>query len=181
MKRALFAGLVAVAGVVGLSVSPAVAQAPKIAYINSQKIMAEAPGASEAQQTLETEMKGYQTELQGMETELDSLQTKFQQQQSTLSASAKQQRQQELQQKLQAYQQRRQQLEQIAQQRQQQLAAPIMKRVSDVIEQIRQQGNYAMILDAAAGGIITADTTLDLTSQVIARLKSTASSSGAGK
>lgn len=148
------------------------AQAPRFAYIDSQRILAEAPGTSDAQQELENTMTQYRQELERLEDELETMQDNFEQQQAMLTAAVRQQRQQEMQQKFMEYQQRRQELEAQAQQRQAELVQPIMERIQGVIEQIRAEGNYAMIFDASAGAIITADPTLDLTQQVLNRLAS---------
>lgn len=172
MKRFVSMGAVLMVVFAALAVNPASAQTgSKLAYINSQKILAAAPGAATVQQTLDGEMQKYQAELQRMETQLDSLQTSLTKQQATLSASAKQQRQTELQEKFAAYQKRRTELEQTAQQRQEELLSPIMTSISNIIEDIRKSGGYAMIFDAPRAGLVTADTTLDLSEQVIARLK----------
>lgn len=171
MKRVLLSTLMLAAGLAAGLVSPASAQAQKFGYINSQKIMAQAPGTSEAQKTFEAEMTRYRTQVDSLEKSLETAQADFQRQQSTLSAQAKTERQQQLQQQFGAYQERLQQMEQIAQRRQAELVQPIMKRISEVIEQIRTEGSYAMIFDAAAGSLITADPALDLTDQVLERLR----------
>lgn len=168
MKRFLFVGAAALAGVLGLAPAPATAQAQaKIGYVNVQQIMAQAPGLAEARQAFETEVQQAQPELQRMEAELETLQQAFQQQQATLSEEARQQRQQELQTKFTAYQTRRTAL----QQREQQLLAPITARVEQVIEQIRKDGSYSVIFDTAQSGIVSADPALDLTNRVLDRLK----------
>jgi outer membrane protein len=58
--------------------------------------------------------------------------------------------------------------------RQAQLVKPIMERVQGVIEAIRTEDGYAMILDvgAQASVVVAADKRLDLTERVLARLKS---------
>lgn len=147
-------------------------QGTRFAYINSQRILAEAPGTSDAQTQLESTMEQYRVELQTFEQELETLQENFDRQQATLTAAIRQERQQEMQQKFAQYQQRRQELEQQAQQRQAELVQPIMARIQTVIEQIRAEGNYSIIFDATAGSIITADPALDLTQQVLDRLAS---------
>ena len=58
------------------------------------------------------------------------------------------------------------------QQRQAELIQPIMEEVTSVIEALREEGNYSLILDAGAGSIISADPSLDLTQEVISRLES---------
>ena len=172
MKRT-FGSMIVAAAVLLLGVaSPAAAQqagqaAGRIAFVNVQQIMTQAPGLADARSTFEREVQTAQPELQRMETELDSLQQQFQRQQATLSEAARQQRQQELQQKFTTYQQRRTTL----QRREQELLAPITQRVEAVIEQVRKEGNYAVIFDSGQSGIVAADQSLDLTNRVLDRLK----------
>jgi outer membrane protein len=168
-------GIAALVALLGTGVAEAEAQgAQRLGYINSQRIMAEAPGTSEAQTAFERDMETYRAELERLETELDTLQQSLERQQATLSAAARQERQQEIQQRFMAYQQRQAELEQQAQQRQAELVSPIMQRISVVIEEIRVEGGYALIFDAATGALITADPALDLTDQVLERLRTTA-------
>jgi outer membrane protein len=175
MKRSILTALVFAAAAIGFTPLAAEAQNVRVGYINSQRIMAQAPGTAEAQRAFEAEMQKFQGELEQMETELQTMQESFDRQQATLSQQARQQRQQEMQQRFMAYQQRRGELEETAQQRQAELVEPIMARISEVIEQIRRDDNYALIFDAAAGGLITADPALDLTDRVLERLRATAS------
>lgn len=71
-------------------------------------------------------------------------------------------------------QQRAMQLEDQAAKRQNELVEPVMRKIQEVIDSIRDEGKYAMIFDVAAGGVIAADPSLDLTDQVLARLRPTA-------
>jgi outer membrane protein len=143
----------------------------RFGFVNSQRIITEAPGTSEAQQAFEADMANYRAELDRLETELETLQDSFDRQQATLSATVREQRQQEMQQKFIAYQQRSAELEETAQQRQAELVGPIMERIGQVVEAIRAEGNYAMIFDSASGVFMAADSTLDLTDQVLQRLR----------
>ncbi len=45
-----------------------------------------------------------------------------------------------------------------------------MDQITAVIETLREEGQYSLILDVAAGSIISADSTLDLTDEVMRRL-----------
>ena len=155
-----------------LAVGAAEAQSLKIGYINSQEILANAPGAEEAGQQFDDEMQGYQTEIQQLEDELTGLQQRLQQQQLTLSPEAKANREQQVQAKLAEYQQRTGQLQELANQRRAALIQPVMDDITAVIESIREEGAYSLILDLAAGSIISADPALDLTQMVIQRLQS---------
>lgn len=143
----------------------------KIGYVNSQNILAEAPGAKEAQTKFDAEMGTYKDEVSKMQTELEALVKQYDQQQAMLSPSAKQQRQADIQTKQKAYQDRLQAIDQRAGQRQQELVQPVMDKINKVIEQIRSEGSYAVIFDVASGGVVAADPGLDLTPEVIRRLK----------
>jgi outer membrane protein len=147
------------------------AQSPRIAYIDSQAILDEAPGAQEARQAFQQEMDGFQQEIQRMENELERLINQYQQQERTLSTEAREARQEEIRRKEMEYQQRVQQMEVQASERQRELVEPILDRMADTIEEIRAEGNYALIFDVAGRSIIAADPALDLTSQVIQRLQ----------
>ena len=169
MRRSLFTigalSLVCAAGALE-------AQAPKLGYINSQEILVNAPGAEEAQAAFDAEMSGYQNEIVQLETELQNLEAALQQQQLTLSPEARANREQQLQAKFQEYQQRTGQLQEVANQRRAALIQPVMDNITAVIEELREEGSYSLILDAAAGSIVSADPALDLTQEVITRLRS---------
>ncbi len=167
MRRTVFVPLVLATFVI-----PGSARAQtKIGYVNSQEIMAAAPGAKQAQAEFDKDMQGYQDSITKLQNELQTMQNQLQQQELTLSPEAKKNRQAEIQAKQQEYQQRYQDLQNEASQRRQQLMQPIVSKVDSIIEQIRRQGHYAMILDVTSGSILAADTTLDLTQEVIQRLK----------
>jgi outer membrane protein len=154
------------------------AQTLKIAYINSQEILLQAPGAEEAQAQFDQEMEGYQAEIQQLENELQNMEASLQQQQLTLSPEARSNREQALQQKFQEYQQRAGQLQQVANERRAALIQPVMDNITAVIETMREEGAYSLILDAAAGSIVSADPALDLTQEVITRLQAASGTTG---
>ncbi len=171
-----FYGFLLAAAALVASVTPAAAQgAPKWGYIHLQKILAEAPGADEARQKVEQEIRGFQSELQKLETEIDRMISDYERQQNMLAAQERQQREAAIMQKQQELQQQAMQYELQVQQRQQELLSPIMDRVQTALNEIRQQGGYSIIFDAASGAIVTADPALDLTEQVLARLRAMAS------
>ena len=79
------------------------AQSLKIGYINSQEILANAPGASEAEAKFNEDFQGYQAEMQRLQEELTSMQERLEQQQLTLSPEAKTNREQAIRLKAQEY------------------------------------------------------------------------------
>jgi outer membrane protein len=171
MKRILSAGVLGVLGALFLGAAPAAAQGIKIGFVNSQKILAEAPGVAQVQQTLQAEMTRMRAPLDSMEQRLNAANTAFQQQQATLTPAAREQRQTELQQQFAAYQQRGQQLQEQAQQRQAQLVQPVMQQINAAIEVLRREGAFTMIVDSSQGGIVTVDPALDLTDRVLQRMR----------
>lgn len=177
MRRTLFASL-ALAAL--LSAAAAEAQTVKIGYINSAELMQDAPGSAEAQAQFDSEMQAAQDEIVRLQTELQNMDQALQQQQLTLSPEAKANRQQQLQVKAQEYEQRAGLLQQQADSRRAELVQPIMDQITEVIEAIREEGNYAMIMDLVGGSIISADPALDLTQEVLRRLEAAAAAGPTG-
>jgi outer membrane protein len=123
-----------------------------------------APGRAEAEAQFQKEMSGYRTEVQRMGDTISTMIADYQKQEATLSPTAKQTKQKEIRDKEDSYQKRTQELEQTAQQRQNELVRPIMEQINKLI---------AYVLDAgsAAGVVVAADKSLDITDKVIQRLK----------
>lgn len=160
------------AGVLGVAATGQLhAQAAgRIGFIDSEVILAEAPGAAEAQQVFDAQMERFSQELERMGVELDSMVTAYQQQQSTLLQNVRQARENEIRQAEARYQQRVEEMQVDAEQNRLQLIQPILTQMSEVIEEIRAEAGYAMILDVASQAIISADPELDLTEEVLRRL-----------
>jgi outer membrane protein len=154
--------------------SAAAQSGPKIAYINSQKILAQAPGRAAAEAKLKQEADGLRAQVQSMQDSLNSMIQAYTKDQPKLSDSVQATREAAIRAKQSAYQQRTQQLQQQAQQRESELIGPIMQQIDSVIEKVRAEGGYALVFDANAqgGAIVAADSSLDITDAVIARLKS---------
>lgn len=159
-----------------LVAAPAAAQQTSIAYVNTQRIMAESPETAQAQAAFNQEVEQRRLALEQMETRLDSLQQELQREPSgPMSQQAQEERQQQIQEQLQElfvrYQQERATSEQAVQQRRAELLEPIMERIYNVLQQMREEGGYAMIFDAAAPTMLVADPALDLTDQALERLR----------
>jgi len=176
MRRTSLASLAFLAAL--LSVGVVEAQTVKIGYINSAELMQSAPGSLEAQAQFDSELQGAQQEIVRLQTELQNMDQALQQQQLTLSPEAKANRQQQIQARAQEYEQRAGQLQEQADTRRAELVQPIMDQITEVIEALREEGNYAMIMDLAGGSIISADPTLDLTQEVLRRLEAAADTTG---
>jgi outer membrane protein len=167
------------AGVVALAVfavAPTAAQAQgtlKLAYIDSRALLAQAPGRAEAEAQFQKEMSSYQQQVQKMGDSLNTMMAAYTKAELTLSPSAKEARQKTIRDKEAAYQERVQGLQEQAQQRQGELMGPIMQLINTAISDVRAQDGYSFIFDVGAQGgvVVAADTTLNITEKVLARLK----------
>lgn len=146
------------------------AQQLRIGYIDSERIVAEAPAFAGVRQTLEREVGPLREELQRLETELQTANEQLQAQAPLLTEQVRQQRQQALQQQFQRYQDRRQQIQQQVQTREQELLAPVLQRMRAVLEEVRAAGNYTFIIDPPEGVIVAVDPAVDVTAEVMRRL-----------
>jgi outer membrane protein len=154
---------------------PAPAPAPaKIGYINSAQLLAQAPGRAEAEAQFDREVGVYRQQIQRMDDSLRTLMATFDRDAPKLDSATRETRRTSIGQKEVEYQQRARGLDSTMQARQAQLVKPIMERVQTVIEAIRAEDNYAVILDVGAqvSVVVAADKRLDLTDRVLARLKS---------
>jgi len=148
------------------------ASPPRLAWINSQAVLAATPGRAAAESLFAREMAGYRAEIQRLSEQVDSAVGEYNRTQVALTPAARQQREEQIRQLQQRSQARAQELQQIAEQRENELTRPIMDRVNAVIEGVRAEFNYAFVFDVAAGNvIITADRSLDITQLVIQRLQ----------
>jgi hypothetical protein len=77
-----------------------------------------------------------------------------------------------MQQRQQQYQTRMQAIEDTATALRQRLMQPIVQQMERALEEVRREGGYAMLFDIGQGAtIVAADTTLDVTPRVIAKMK----------
>ncbi len=166
MRRAAFASAVLSAFLIPGAIQ---AQA-RIGFVNMQEVMAAAPGTKEAQAEFNKEMREYQDTITKLQNELQRMQDQLQQQ-LMLSPEAKKNREQQMQAKQQEYQHRYQDLQNQANRRRQELMQPILTKIDSIMEKVRKEGRYSLILDASAGSILAADSALDLTQEVVGRLK----------
>lgn len=177
MKR-LVAGslLVLLVGLVTATAPQAQAQqtgAQKIAFINSQLVLKQAPGFAAAESTFNREVEGFRSEATRLQGTLDSASAAFNRDAVLLSPSAREAKRKDLETQQTALETRMNELRDRSIAREKELLDPITSRVQTVIDGVRAEGNYAMIFDLAVlgSGVVSADRSLDLTDTVIRRLQ----------
>jgi outer membrane protein len=142
-----------------------------VAYIDSQVIMAEAPGAQEAQAEFDRVRQSLTAERDRMADELDQLIATYQQQEALLNASVRATRQEEIRTRETRFQQRLEEMDVELNNTRNSLLQPIVEEMTKIIEAIRVDGGYSIIFDTAGQSIVAADPALDITDVVLARLR----------
>ena len=146
----------------------------KLGYINSGLLMQQAPGRSDAQAVFEKEVAGYRQQIQRMDDSLRILMVAFDRESPKLDSTSRDARRMLISQRETEYRLRARGMDSTMQTREAELLRPIMERVHNVIEAIRSEDGYSMILDVGAqvSIVVAADKRLDITDRVLARLKS---------
>jgi len=146
----------------------------RIAFVNTNVLLDNAPGRVEAESTFAKETRSYGDQLKKMSDSLNTLFTSYQKAEPSLTAVQRETRQRTLRDLQEQFQGRQQQLSQQAQQRQNELMAPIMEQVKKVLDDIRTEDGYSMIINGDPNLILAYDKNLDITDRVVARLKTLA-------
>jgi outer membrane protein len=161
-----------------LTVTARVAQAQqpgqgKIVFVNTQALMEAAPGRVAAESLLNKEGKGFQDQLQKMQDSLNKLLSDYQKAEPTLSTTAKDARQKAIQAMETDLQAKNLQFQQQFDQRKSEIMSPITDMVKKVLDDIRDENGYAMILmnDPGQSVIVSADKNLDITDKAVSRLR----------
>jgi outer membrane protein len=147
----------------------------KLGYVNPQALMEAAPGRVAAESLLTKEGQVYQTQLQKMQDSLNKLLADYQKAEPTMTATVKETRQKSLQALESELQQKNSQFQQQFDARKNEVMAPITDVVKKVLDDIREEGCYAMIIMSEPGQsvIASADKNLDVTDKAVSRLRAT--------
>ncbi len=167
MRSIVRTSLVAAAGVL-LSAAPAAAQG-KVGYVNTQAVLAQTPAMATAQQEFNQRVAPFNTEAQTMDSTFKALVA----QATSASGADRDAKTREIQERQATYEQRLAALEDTVASYRQRLIGPIMQHLEKSLDEVRTEGGYSIIFDVAAGApIVSADTTLDVTQAVIAKMRS---------
>ncbi|MGH7549382.1 MAG: OmpH family outer membrane protein [Gemmatimonadota bacterium] len=168
--------ILSVAGM--LLLAPAVASAQqsdlRVAYVDSEAIIKEAPGYTEANEEFNQVAGLWRDSLETKRAQLQGLFEEYQKQEVILSPESKAERQQEilqLENEIQQYFQSKFGPEGEAGQRQAELMQPIIERVNNAIDETRREGGYSLIFDLNDGALVAGDPSLNITDEVIQRLQ----------
>lgn len=152
----------------------------KIGYVNTEALMAAAPGRAVAQATYEKEVLAFQKQQQVWGDSLNKQILAYQKAAPALTDAKKKSEEERLGKLQQDLTNLNTLGEQKIRMRENEVLAPIMEVVRAAIEEIRSEGGYAMIFSGDQNSpIVAADKNLDLTDRVVARLKTKAATTPA--
>ncbi len=165
MKRMILLITLTAALVTGLF-----AEGIKIAYIDTDRVMAVSTDTQEAQQTLVAERQKWEGEINEMDMEIQELMTDYEQKKLVLTEQGKMEAESKITELTQIRQTRVQELfgdQGTFMQKQNELLEPILTKLKTIIDKVAVEENYTVILDAASGGILYAKPSLDITDSII--------------
>lgn len=153
----------------------------KIAYVNISALLQEAPGRAAAEATLQREGQSSDAQMQKMSDSLNKLVASYQKREASLTPAQRETQQKAIANIQTEFQGKALQLRQELAQRENELMAPLQEAVMKVLEDIRTEDGFSIILadNPQARVILAADKNLDITDRVVARLKTVAATTPA--
>ena len=168
--RAAIAALVIVGVVVP---QEARAQGQKIAVVNSRILLQNAPGVQERQAMLKREGDVFEAQMTRMSDSLKSMDKAVKAEAASLSPSARDARQKAFDDLLAKFTKQSDSIRSVAERRQGEVLQPVIDQVNKVLQDIRTEDGYAVVLDIGADAtpIVAYDKNLDITDRVLDRIK----------
>lgn len=167
--------LAGIGACVGLLASVALAQPPRLAFVDSEKIINDLPEAQAAQKELEGVFRQWEGELKKMSDDLQKGVEEYQKKEAVMAQSAKETKQKELadlQQRARDYQAQKFGQNGEAQQLRDKKLAPIREKILLSIEAVAKEEGFSFVFDKANDILLLyADSKYDLTYKVLDRLK----------
>ncbi len=152
------------------------AEAEKIAYIDTDRIMMTSTETQEAQTILVGERQKWEQEIADIDTEIEQLYADYESKKMILTESGKQEAETKIMTMTESRQSKVQEL--FGEngkfiQRQNELLAPILNKLKTVIEKVSVENNYSIVLDASAGSVLYAKPNLDITDAILDEMEKT--------
>ena len=163
MKQLVIALLVCL----GLTVAPAWAETPKIAYIDLQKALNLSEAGKEAKEKIKEQVQTYDKEVKERQDELKKLKEDLEKQVMLLSEEARNVKERDYQQKVKDYQRFTKDIQESLQQMDTDYTRKILEDLLEVAQNIGKSEGYTMILEKTESSIVYADESIDMTDEVI--------------
>lgn len=157
----------------GSAMAPVAQAEIRVGYVDSRLIFQQYAEAKDAQQRFDRQVQGWREEASEKEKGVKQLRDEVRDQAPILSALKRQEKEEALQRAISDYERFIQEIwgpnGQAAQQNQQ-ATAKVVEQIRTAVEKVAGGKNLSLVLDSAAGFILYADKTLDLTGDVLIEL-----------
>jgi outer membrane protein len=156
-----------------LGVSFAIAQQVKIAYVNTDRILAGSNEAAEIARIYDLDRAGWMNQIKTLNEDIKQMERSYEIDKLTKNEAAKRDAQAKIDAKKTEAGQK---LEEYfgdngrAEQRYKELIEPLTKKINDVIKKISENERYSLVLDVSMGSVLYAAPSMDITDQVLAEL-----------
>jgi outer membrane protein len=160
LKKYIFAGIAL------LSFSGAILADSKIGFVNSQKILNDAPQAARAKKKIEKDFEKRDQELQRIAKQLQGMQENLDKNAVTMAESERRTKEREFGELNRDFQRKQREFREDLSQRQNEEMASIFERVNKIIKQIAEAEKYDIIFQEA----VYANPRIDITDKVIKTL-----------
>lgn len=166
MKRMLMLVLVVVAMMAG----SAWGADTKIGYLDMQQVLNTSEAGKAAKDQLQDKLKKYQEQINLKQADLQKLKNDLEKQGMTLNETARAAKEKDYQQKLKDFQRFTKDAEEDLQARDAEFTKKILETLEKIVQEYGKNNGYAMIFDARAAGMLYADKSADLTSEILKSL-----------
>lgn len=164
MKKVVLFALVALA----LAVTPAVADATKIAYVDLQKALNLSQAGKDAKSRITEKVKEFEKKIEKQQSELKKLKEDLEKQAAILSPEARTGKERDYQQKLKDFQRYTKDRQEELQQLDAQYTNQIVEGLLELAKSLAQKDGYDLLLERGSGGVIYGAKSIDLTEKLIA-------------
>lgn len=164
-------------GLMSLALVPAAyAQAQKIAYVDYQRLLSEAPQARAAAQSLEGEFGPRQKQLEAQRKDLEARMQKFDRDQATMAEAERTKTQREMRDAQLNFERRAKEFQEDGQMRQNEELQKVQKMIVESVRAYAKQQGFDLVI---AQGVIYNSDSVDITAQVLSNLTSKAAAAPA--
>lgn len=165
LVTSLLAGAAGLAG--AQPAAPAAMEDVRIGYVDLQRAIFSSNAGKEARRALDERTDKLKKDFERKQEDLKAAQAEFVKQSAVLSADARTEKERELQRRLRELERLKQDSEDELNRRDAELSKRILGEVREVVKQIGGKGNYTLILERNAAGVLYAASGVDLTEEVI--------------
>ena len=146
--------------------APAFSQAPKIGYVNTERILRDAAPAKAAQKSLEREFSGRDKELKKLAARLKSMGEKLERDRTVLSDADRQKRQRQFADAEKDYQRKQREFREDLGQRRNEELAQVLEKANRAIKKLAENEKYDLIVQE----VVYASPRIDITSKILKAL-----------